>query len=195
MALALAAEAGGAAGLRIAGFDDVAAVRARTRLPIIGLVKRETPGTPVTITPSVADVIRLAEAGADIIAFDATRRERPARVADLCAAAHAHGCAAMADVSTQAEAEAAIEAGADIAGTTLAGYTADSPQAETPDFALMRALAAARLPYAAEGRIWTPAEARQALDLGALFVVVGSAITRPDDITRRFVRALEARHG
>ena len=133
---------------------------------------------------------RLAAAGADVIAFDATDRPRPARVAEIAAEIGRLGKVSMADISTLEEARQAVAAGADFVGTTLSGYTPYTANAAAPDFALMRDLAAAGIPFVAEGRIWEPAEARRALDAGAAFVVVGSAITRPDEITRRFADAL-----
>ncbi|MCW6513281.1 hypothetical protein, partial [Lichenifustis flavocetrariae] len=123
-AFARAAEAGGAQGLRIEGLANLRAVRMVTSLPIIGLIKRIDPATPVIITARSDDVSDLAEAGADIVAFDATRRQgRLASVASLADAARSAGCLSMADSATFADAEAAVEAGADIVGTTLSGYT------------------------------------------------------------------------
>ncbi|GAA5514589.1 putative N-acetylmannosamine-6-phosphate 2-epimerase [Deinococcus carri] len=188
--LALAAEQGGAAGLRVQGFGDVQAVRAVTGLPIIGLTKTDRDDTEVYITPTAAEAVRLAELGAEIVALDATQRPRPEPLAEMFAAVHATGARVMADISTLEEAESALEAGADIVGTTMSGYTPYSRQLETPDWALMDELCAAGLPFVAEGRLNTPAEAAQALERGASFVVVGSAITRPDVVTRWFAEAL-----
>jgi N-acylglucosamine-6-phosphate 2-epimerase len=192
VALARAAVMGGARALRIEGVTNVAAVRRAVEVPIIGIVKAGHPDTDVFITATSAEVASLAEAGADIIAFDATRRPRPEPATQLNAAAHARGCITMADISTLNEAKAAIADGVDFVGTTLSGYTPYSPSLAGPDFELLRQLGRCNLPFAAEGRIWTPEEARQALQLGASFVVVGSAITRPDIITRRFADAVAA---
>jgi N-acylglucosamine-6-phosphate 2-epimerase len=192
VALAKAAVIGGARAVRIEGIENVRTVRSAVDVPILGIVKAQHPGFEAFITTTVAEVDALAEAGADIIAFDATDRARPVPVAEVVAAIHRHGRSAMADISTLAEARAAIDAGADVAGTTLAGYTHYSSALTGPDFPLMSELAAARLPFVAEGRIWEPAEAAHALTLGAFFVVVGSAITRPDDITRRYAEAVAA---
>jgi N-acylglucosamine-6-phosphate 2-epimerase len=178
---------GGASGLRIQGSDNIRAVRAACDLPLIGLLKVVRPGTDVYITPTIADVEAVLEAGADIVAFDATDRPRPDTVRTLCDAARSAGRLSMADVSTAAEGLQAMEAGADIVSTTMSGYTSYSRQLPGPDFALMSELAALDVPFAAEGRIWTGEEARRALELGARFVVVGSAITRPDMITRRLI--------
>lgn len=190
VALAEAAVLGGARGLRIEGVANVRAVRAAVEVPIIGIVKAKHPGSEAFITTRIEEVNALADAGAEIIAFDATDRTRHVPVADLVAAIVARGCIAMADISTLAEARSAVAAGAHVAGTTLAGYTDYSTALVGPDFALMADLAAAGIPFIAEGRIWEPAEAARSIALGAQFVVVGSAITRPDDITRRYASAV-----
>lgn len=188
--LARAAELGGAAGLRVQGFEDVAAVRAVSALPIIGLTKTDRPDTPVYITPTAAEGLRLAELGAEVVALDATLRPRPEPLTEMFAAIHNAGALVMADISTFEEANRALEVGADIVSTTLSGYTPQSPKQSGPDWALMQDLKDAGLPYAAEGRLNTPQDAARALGLGAQFVVVGSAITRPDAITRWFVEAM-----
>lgn len=188
--LARAAQAGGAAGLRVQGFEDVAAVRAASALPLIGLTKTVRPDTDVYITPTAAEALRLAELGAEIVALDATLRPRPEPLSAMFAAIHGAGALVMADISTLDEARNALDVGADVVSTTLSGYTPHSPQQSGPDWALMAALRDAGLPYAAEGRLNTPQDAARTLDLGAMFVVVGSAITRPDVITRWFVEAL-----
>ncbi|WP_245808142.1 N-acetylmannosamine-6-phosphate 2-epimerase [Deinococcus hopiensis] len=189
--LALAAELGGAAGLRVQGFADVQAVRAVTALPIIGLTKTDRNDTDVYITPTSAEAVRLAELGAEIVALDATLRPRPEPLQNMFAAVRAAGAQVMADISTLEEARAALDAGADCVGTTLAGYTPYSRALTTPDWDLMDELRAAGLPFAAEGRISLPEQAAEARRRGALFVVVGSAITRPDVITRWYAQALD----
>ncbi|WP_026784929.1 putative N-acetylmannosamine-6-phosphate 2-epimerase [Pleomorphomonas koreensis] len=186
---ALAALASGGRGLRIEGLANLRAVRAATDAPIIGLIKRDLDDSPVRITPFLDDVRALAEAGADIIAFDATDRARPAAVADLCAAAHAHGRLAMADISTIEEAKAAVALGVDVIGTTLSGYTG-GPEPDDPDFPLLAAAVRLGRPVIAEGRIRVPEQAAEAIRLGAHGVVVGSAITRPEHITRWFADAI-----
>lgn len=191
-AYALAAQAGGAVGLRIEGLANVRAVRAVTRLPIIGLVKRIDPKTPIIITATARDVEALVETGADVIAFDATARPgRPATVASLIELVHALGRLAMADVATLDEARAAALARADVIGTTLSGYMG-GPVPEKPDIELVRACGGLGVPVFAEGRYRTPTEVRQALQAGAAAVVVGSAITRPEHITGWFVEAVRA---
>lgn len=99
----------------------------------------------------------------------------------------------MADISTFAEGLAAQEAEADLVSTTLSGYTDYSPTQDTPDFKLLERLVAdLKVPVIAEGRIATPKQALEALKLGAFAIVVGSAITRPQWITARFVQGLKS---
>lgn len=195
--LAIAAKAGGAVGIRANTPPDVAAIRAAVPdLPLIGLWKVVVLGfEDVYITPRVQDAAAVASAGADIIALDATLRPHPEgkSAADLIRAIKAAtGKLVMADIDTEAAALAAVEAGADVISTTLSGYTPDSPALQGPDLNLVRRLAARNLPVPviAEGRIATPEEARAALDAGAYAVVVGGAITRPQQIARRFAQAL-----
>jgi N-acylglucosamine-6-phosphate 2-epimerase len=191
-AFAKAAKLGGAAGLRLQGVDNIEAVRAEQDLPIIGLIKRHNEDLgDIYITPELLDVTNVINAGADIVAFDATLRKRPVPVADLIHAIHQRGKLAMADISTAVEAVTALEAGADYVSTTLSGYTSYSPQQEGPDLELISDLAERGIRPVAEGRIRTPQEARQALERGALAVVVGSAITRPEVVTGWFFRALQ----
>lgn len=189
-AFARAAELGGARAVRVQGLEDLRAVRAAVRLPVVGLVKRPVEGSPVYITPAPDDVRALAAAGASVVAFDATRRARPHAVAELVAAAREAGALAMADCATLADAEAAVEAGADILSTTLSGYTDDSPRLAGPDLELVRLASRLPVPVVAEGRISSPAEAAEALRRGAFAVVVGTAITRPDVTTGWYARAL-----
>ena len=100
----------------------------------------------------------------------------------------------MADCGSFDDAVAAVEAGADLIGTTLAGYTGERPKTDGPDLELIAAIAAAELgkPLIAEGRIHSPTQARAALDAGAFAVVVGTAITHPATITGWFKDALGA---
>jgi putative N-acetylmannosamine-6-phosphate epimerase len=187
--LALAALAGGAAGLRIEGAARVARVRARTSAPLIAIVKRDLPGWPVRITPLLEDVQALLAAGADVIAIDATCRPRPCALAELLAAVHAGGALAMADASCLEDGLAARDLGFDIVGSTLSGYTG-GPVPDAPDLALVAQLAAAGCRVMAEGRLHTPALARAAREAGAWAVTVGSAITRTELLSGWFAQAL-----
>jgi N-acylglucosamine-6-phosphate 2-epimerase len=187
---ALAALDGGASGLRIESADYVRAVRDATDKPIIGLVKRDLDDTPVRITPWLDDVDALAGAGADIIAYDATQRIRPVDTKTLIDRIHEHGRIAMADCSIISDAERALGEGAEIIGTTLAGYTGPVEPTE-PDFALITSVSKLTPHVIAEGNVRTPEQAATALAAGAFTVVVGSAITRPEHVTSWFRAALD----
>jgi N-acylglucosamine-6-phosphate 2-epimerase len=196
-ALAQVAAVPGVVGLRLNEPRNIRAVRAVIDLPVIGIYKVHPPGERAWITPSYEEARQLVEAGAHILAVDATERARPAgeTFEALCAAIHQRlGLPVMADIATFEEGLAAARAGADLVATTLSGYT-QAPFADPlapPDLALVQRLhAALDLPVIAEGRYNTPALVRQALEVGAHAAVVGSAITRPDVIARMFVRALQ----
>ena len=192
VAFARAAQASGARGFRIEGVANVAAVVQACGLPVIGLVKRDLAGSPVRITPLLEDVEALADAGATIIAVDVTARVRPVAVSALLGAIRARGVLAMANSATMEEAQAAVEAGADVVGSTMSGYTGGGPVPVLPDLALVRSLAGLGVPVLAEGRYNTPALAAEAIRAGAIAVVVGSAITRPEHVTAWFRDAVEA---
>ncbi len=190
-AVAEAALAGGAVGIRAEGLDDLALIRARTSAPLIGLLK--IAGAPVSITPTVTAAEQVAAAGADLVALDGTSRPRPdgRSLAESVVAIHAAGRLAMADCATLEDAELSIAAGADCVSTTLAGYTPSRTATDGPDLELLEALVTRfEVPVIAEGRIGTPAEAARCLAAGAYAVVVGSAITHPTRITRSFLAAL-----
>ena len=192
-AMARAAEIGGAVGIRANGPADIKAIKEAVCIPIIGIHKIRHPGYEPYITPTLQAAKEIAGAGADIIAVDATLRLHPMELsaADLIAEIKTLALPVMADISTLEEGIAAAGAGADIIATTMSGYTSYSRQSDQPDFALVEELAQAiKIPIIAEGKIRTPEQARKAIDLGAYAVVVGTAITRPDVITGRFVNAL-----
>lgn len=190
--MAEAALSGGAQALRIEGAARLAHVR--RRLPtalLIGIVKRSLAGSPVRITPEPADVRALADAGANVIAVDATDRPRPVAVAALLDAIRASGVLSMADCATLAEGHEAARLGFDIIGTTLSGYTG-GPVPTDPDWTLLQQLAAEHPRVMAEGRIHTPAQVREALALGAWAVTVGTAITRTELVTQWFANGQAA---
>lgn len=188
--MALAARDAGAAGLRIEGVANVAAVAAACPLPIVGIVKRDLADSSVRITPFPEDVADLSRAGARIIAVDATARQRPVPVEALLRAIRAHGRLAMADLATAEEAQAAAGLGFDILGTTLSGYCG-GPIPDAPDFALVEACVALGRAVVAEGRYNSPALAAEAIARGATAVCVGSAITRIEHITGWYRAAID----
>ena len=194
-AMARAAVEGGAVGVRANGKDDVQAVKAAIRVPVIGIFKHTVPGFDVYITPDLERAAQVARAGADVIALDATARPHPegTAAAFIRLVKGTLHLPVFADVATLEEGVAAAAAGADYVGTTLSGYTGNRPGAgaDGPDLELVRDLALALdAPVIAEGRYWTPELVERAFDLGAYAVVVGTAITDPRAITRRFARAV-----
>ena len=173
---------GGAGALRLAGARDVKNAKKLFNLPIIGLTKPniipKNYKELVYITPNIKDVIELVEAGADVIATDATQRKRPnnEKLQDLIKYIHINKRLAMADISTLEEGLNAKELGADIISTTLAGYTLESANspANEPDFELLKQLVEqTQLPVVLEGRIWEPEQVNKAFELGAHCVVIG----------------------
>ncbi|MFE7110296.1 N-acetylmannosamine-6-phosphate 2-epimerase, partial [Streptomyces sp. NPDC057600] len=189
--LAESAVAGGGAAIRANEPEVVAAIVEAVDLPVIGLWKDGDVG--VYITPTVRHALAVVEAGADVVAADATDRPRPdgSTFAELVTAVHEAGALVMADVSTLAEGVAAAGQGADFVSTTLSGYVPGTPKQTGPDLGLVAELAAAiDVPVVAEGRINTPGEAAEALARGAHSVVVGTAITAPTALTARFVAGI-----
>ncbi len=182
---------GGAAGIRLQGLDSIQAA-ALLPVPIVGLWKDGD--DDVFITPTLAHALAVAEAGADIVALDGTRRPRPdARTLAETIAALKKACTVlvMADCGSIDDALAAEAAGADILGTTLSGYTGERPQTRGPDLTLIEQIASrCTVPVIAEGRIHSPADAAAARQAGAFAVCVGTAITHPATITSWFDAAL-----
>lgn len=195
-AMARAAQDGGARGIRANGVDDVAAIRSVTRLPIIGISKVWDDRYPVYITPDFENAARIARAGADIIGIDATPRLRNGESVDrLIARIRSElGREVFADISTLEEGRAAAAHGAEYVATTLSGYTEGTALKDKgPDLDLLSALVASvSVPVVAEGRFDTPELVAAAFERGAHAVVVGTAITNPREITRKFVRAAGA---
>ena len=149
--------------------------------------------TEIYITPTMKEVEELLSTRAEIIALDATDRERPGGVLTkvLVDRIHGEGRLAMADCSIFEECLAAQEMGFDIVSTTLSGYTEYSSKQEGPDFSLIRRCAEElSVPVIAEGRIHCPEDLKKAFECGAFSAVVGGAITRPQEITARFVKVL-----
>ncbi|MET7966242.1 N-acetylmannosamine-6-phosphate 2-epimerase [Micromonospora sp. NPDC005305] len=193
-AMAQAAVLGGAIAIRAQGLQDIALMRRTLDVPIVGLVKVGTDG--VFITPTVADCVAVAQAGADIVAFDGTTRRRPGgeSLADCVDAIQDQGALAMADCGSEGDAVASTAAGVDCVATTLAGYTGERPPTDGPDFELLANLVRqSDVPVLAEGRVRTPEDAVRCLEMGAHAVVVGSSITHPTTITARYAKAISPR--
>jgi len=192
-AMAQAAVNRGAAGLRIDTPAHIQAVRQHTSAPIIGLWKRQFDGFEVYITPQAEQAKAIALAGADIIAIDATLRARPGgeTVASLIDSIHKLGKLVMADVDTLESAIAAAAAGADLVGTTLYGYTQQTRHLTPPGFELLKQMVdQLTVPVICEGGVASPDMAKQALNLGAYAVVVGTAITGIDAQVKAYCEAI-----
>lgn len=193
-AIAAAAVGQGAVGVRIDSPAHIQAVRSRVQVPIIGLWKQVDPTSEVYITPQFHHAQAVVEAGAAIVAIDATARPRPQgeTLTDLIQRIHNElQRPVMADIDTLEAAIAAEAAGADIVGTTLYGYTADTQQETPPGFDLLAAMVQRlTVPCLCEGGIASPEAARHALDLGAYSVVVGTAITGIDALVAAYCAAL-----
>lgn len=194
--MAYAAMLGGAVGIRANSVEDIIEIRKQVNLPIIGIIKKIYEDSDVYITPTVKEVDALARCGVDIIAIDATDRMRPdaRRLDDFFNEVRKKypDQLFMADCSNYEEGMHAAEIGFDIIGTTMSGYTPYTAGTKLPNFDLMRRLADnCRKPVIAEGGIWSPDELKKAFETGIHAAVVGTAITRPMDITRRFVEAIK----
>ena len=195
VAMARAAEQAGVVGIRAQGQADIRAIRAATTLPIIGLLKRDIDGER-RITPSVADAILVASAGADLVAVDLTNRPRPngltprAFLAELSASVNVP---IVADISTFEEGLEAARGGAAAVITTMSGYTSQSRHLKGPDLELISELVqAVSVPVIGEGRYRTEEQVEEAFSRGAHAVVIGTAITNPLQITKWFVGAYRA---
>jgi len=191
--LAQCAQLGGAVGLRINGPDDIRATLGRVTLPIIGLNKTSGSLGRDIITPGFDFAEPLAHAGAQVIAIEVTDDVSPGQL-HLIAAIHERlDRPVMADVDTLEHGLAAWDAGADLVGTTMSGYTvATRSNCNTPDLNLVAALASHGVRTIAEGRYATNDQVSSAFDVGAWAVVIGTAITNPVAITRRFTWATPA---
>lgn len=196
--MALAAKEGGAAGIRANTKEDIAEIRKNVDLPIIGIVKRDYPDCKVYITPTMKEIDELMEVKPEIIAIDATKDLRPNGVAldEFYAQIREKypNQLLMADCSTYEEAKHADEIGFDFIGTTLVGYTEQSKdmKIEQNDFELIKKIVKnVKHNVIAEGNINTPEKVKRVMQLGVFSIVVGSAITRPQLITKTFVDVLK----
>ncbi len=195
--MAVAAMKGGAKGIRANSVEDIVEIKKYVDLPIIGIIKRDYEDSDCYITPTMKEIDELVQqANPHIIAIDATKRLHPGKKTSTAFIQEIKTkypqVILMADISTLEEAIEAEKAGADLVSTTLSGYTPYSPASPYPDFTLMeQACKTLSIPVIGEGRIWSPEEAKKAFEMGIHALVVGSAITRPREITKRFIHFLE----
>lgn len=193
--MAFAAKEGGAVGIRANTPEDIIEIKKTVDLPVIGLYKVDYDNSQIYITPTEKEIDLLMEAKPDIIAMDATNRMRPdgttietffpkirAKYPDMLF---------MADCSTYEDGVRAEKLGFDIVGTTLCGYTEETEGTEIPCFPMIKRLCAdLKIPVIAEGGIWEREQLQEAFRCNAFAAVIGTAITRPRDITRRFVNCI-----
>jgi N-acylglucosamine-6-phosphate 2-epimerase len=194
MKMARAALVGGAVGIRANGFDDCMEIKKNVDLPMIAINKKVYGTSNVYITPTMKEVIQLLPVEAEIIAVDATKRERPDgstlqefynKIREV------YDGLIMADISSFDEAVEAERIGFDLVSTTLSSYTEYTVNRPKPDIELIEQLKAVlSIPIIAEGNIETPELAAKCIKAGAFAIVVGAAITRPQLITKKFVEEL-----
>lgn len=196
--MAWAAYLGGAVGIRCNTVADIKAIKEAVPLPVIAIIKEEYPDSDVYITPTMKEIDALAEIGCEIIATDATGRPRPngQSLEEFFTEVRRKypNQLFMADTSCFEEGKKAEELGFDLIGTTMSGYTPYTKGRTLPDTELIKRYASElRAPVIAEGGIWCPDDLLRSFDAGAFSAVVGTAITRPMDITKRFVNALNSK--
>lgn len=192
--MAKASMEGGAVGIRAQGVEDIIEIKKVTGLPVIGIIKRNYEDSDIYITPTKKEVDELLTTGCEMIALDATNRVRPNNedLKELIKYIKENGVLVMADISNYDEAIKAQEYGVDCVSTTLSGYTPYTKTLEGPDFVLMERLVKdLEIPVIAEGKVNTPQDLKKVFELGVHSSVVGSAITRPQLITEKFVKAIE----
>jgi|SRR5690625_216193 len=194
--MAAAAIEGGAFGIRANSIEDIQEIKKVTHCPLIGIIKKVYKKSNVYITPTLLEVELLHKEGVDIIAMDATNRIRPdgKKITELFPQIRQKypDQIFMADCSTYKDAKEAYKLGFDLLGTTLSGYTDETKQTEMPNFELIEQMVNDfHVPTIAEGGIWTPRELEKAFELGAHSAVIGSAITRPQLITKRFTEVIK----
>lgn len=196
--MARACVEGGAVGIRANYVDDILAIKREVKVPVIGIIKAVYSDSSVYITPTVKEAKELIKTGCEVIAIDATKRSRPngETLEDIVKyiRQNAPNVQIMADISTFEEAANADKLGFDYIGSTMRGYTEYTRGIAIPDYDLLRQMVGGlHAKIIAEGGIWEVGQLDKALDTGVYAVVIGSAITRPKDITARFVKTFEGK--
>lgn len=192
--MAYAAYVGGASGIRANTVEDIKEIKKNVSLPIIGIIKKQYGDNEVYITPTLKEIEDLIKEKVDIIAIDGTKRERPDKssLKELVKEIKRRypNQIFMADISNLEEALECEKLGFDIVGTTLVGYT-EYTKGKDPLDELKKVVEAVKIPVIGEGNLDTPEKAKKALEIGAFSVVVGGAITRPQQITKKFVTKID----
>ncbi|MFS0562052.1 N-acetylmannosamine-6-phosphate 2-epimerase [Terribacillus sp. 179-K 1B1 HS] len=196
--MALAAKQGGAKGIRANSKEDIIEIKKEVNLPVVGIIKRDYKGSSVYITPTYQEIDELLESGCEMIAMDATERRRPENIELIKLVKYVREkdptIQLMADIATLEDAVQANQLGFDCVSTTLYGYTEDTSNKKLydNDFEFLKiVIENVSIPVIAEGNILTPEMAKRCLYIGAYAVVVGGAITRPQQITERFSEEIQ----
>lgn len=192
--MAVAAKMGGAVAIRANSVKDIAEIKKLVDLPVIGLIKRDYPDSERYITPTMKEIKELIEVGVDIVAMDATLRPQTDNVtlAEKVKYLHDHNILVMADVSNFEEGVIADKAGFDLISTTLSGYTTYTEKLAGPDYKLIKRLVkAVKTPIVGEGRIRNEKELKKVLRQKPFAIVIGSAITRPQEITKYYAEIIK----
>lgn len=205
--MAESAEWGGAVGIRANSPEDIEKIKRVVDLPIIGIWKIDRNIKDVYLTPNLDAAKKLWDAGAEIIAVQATKHKRDdgkysyETIKEI--KKEIPEALIFADIATPEDAVIAAENGADFVAPTLQGYTkagyfGNVTIKDVPDFILLRdivdAVKGTDTKVIMEGKVSTPEIAVQCLYMGAHAVVVGNAITRPHITAKRFARMLKRYH-